>query len=306
MEYIQLKGTSLTASRAAFGCMRLAELSVEQAKRQIEHAMELGINFFDHADIYGGGSCEEIFAKAVDMKPSVREKMILQSKCSIRDGYYDASAAYIRKAVDDILARLHTDYLDILLLHRPDALMDPGETAEALERLHEQGKVRYFGVSNYNVMQTELLQKYMKQPLVGNQLQISLAHTPLIDEGMAVNMDIDQSVLRTGGLLPYCQWKEINVQAWSPYQKGFFGGSFIGDLEEYGELNSLIDSLASKYGVSKTGIAAAWLFRHPVNMQVILGTMNEKHRQEGCEGLDVVLERKEWYDLYRAAGNIIP
>lgn len=140
MEYIQLKGTSLTASRAAFGCMRLAELSVEQAKRQIEHAMELGINFFDHADIYGGGSCEEIFAKAVDMKPSVREKMILQSKCSIRDGYYDASAAYIRKAVDDILARLHTDYLDILLLHRPDALMDPGETAEALERLHEQGR----------------------------------------------------------------------------------------------------------------------------------------------------------------------
>lgn len=146
----------------------------------------------------------------------------------------------------------------------------------------------------------------MKQPLVVNQLQISLAHTPLIDEGLAVNMDIDQSVLRTGGLLPYCQWKEINVQAWSPYQKGFFGGSFIGDLDEYGELNSLIDSLASKYGVSKTGIAAAWLFRHPVNMQVILGTMNEKHRQEGCGGLDVVLERKEWYDLYRAAGNIIP
>ena len=261
---------------------------------------------FDHADIYGGGECEELFAKAVNLKGTMREKLVIQSKCSIKKGYYDFSKEYILEAVDGILKRLHTEYLDILLLHRPDALMEPEETAEAINQLKEAGKVRYFGVSNQNPMQIELLQKYIKEKLLFNQLQFSLVHTPLIDSSMSVNMNIDQSIDRTLGTLEYCRLKDITIQAWSPFQKGFFEGAFLGDLKHYAELNQMIDLLAQKYEVTPSAIAVAWLTRHPADIQVILGTTKDSRMLEGCCGSWIPLTREEWYGLYKAAGNMIP
>lgn len=306
MKYIKIKGTQLEVSNIIMGCMRLNGLSLHEAQRHIETAIAAGINMFDHADIYGGGECEELFAKAVNLKGTMREKLVIQSKCSIRNGYYDFSKEYILEAVDGILRRLHTEYLDILLLHRPDALMEPEETAEAINHLKESGKVRYFGVSNQNPMQIELLQKYSKEKLLFNQLQFSLVHTPLIDSGMSVNMNTDQSVDRTLSTLEYCRWKDITIQAWSPFQKGFFEGAFLGDLKHYGELNQMIDLLAQKYEVTPSAIAVAWLTRHPADIQVILGTTKDSRMLEGCCGSWIPLTREEWYGLYKAAGNMIP
>lgn len=306
MKYIKIKGTSLEVSNIVMGCMRLNSLDVREAQRHIETAIAAGINMFDHADIYGGGECEELFSKAIDMKSRIREKIIIQSKCSIRNGYYDFSREYIIAAVDGILKRLHTEYLDILLLHRPDALMEPEETADAIRSLKKSGKVRYFGVSNQNPMQIELLQKYSEERPLFNQLQFSLVHTPLIDSGMAVNMQIGQSVDRTCGTLEYCRLKDITIQAWSPFQRGFFEGPFIGDMEHYGELNNMINHLAEKYEVTPSAVAVAWLTRHPADIQVILGTTKDSRMLEGCSGSWIPLTREEWYGLYKAAGNMIP
>ena len=306
MRYIKIKGTQLEVSNIIMGCMRLNSLSLNEAQRHIETALAAGINMFDHADIYGGGECEELFAKAVNLKGTMREKLVIQSKCSIKNGYYDFSKEYILEAVDGILKRLHTEYLDILLLHRPDALMEPEETAEAINQLKEAGKVRYFGVSNQNPMQIELLQKYIKEKLLFNQLQFSLVHTPLIDSSMSVNMNIDQSIDRTLVTLEYCRLKDITIQAWSPFQKGFFEGAFLGDLKHYAELNQMIDLLAQKYEVTPSAIAVAWLTRHPADIQVILGTTKDSRMLEGCCGSWIPLTREEWYGLYKAAGNMIP
>lgn len=306
MKYIKINGTPLEVSNIIMGCMRLNSLSLKEAQRHIETAIAAGINMFDHADIYGNGQCEALFSRAINLKSAVRDKLILQSKCSIREGYYDFSKEYIIKAAEGILKRLGTDYLDILLLHRPDTLMDPEETADAFRCLKKSGKVRYFGVSNQNPMQIELLQKYCEERLLFNQLQLSLAHTPLIDSGIAVNMQIDQSVDRTCGTLEYCRLKGITIQAWSPFQKGFFWGPFIEDTQHYGELNRLITHLAEKYEVTPAAIAVAWLTRHPAAIQVILGTTKDSRMLEGCNGSWIPLTREEWYGLYKAAGNRIP
>ena len=306
MKYIKINGTPLEVSNIIMGCMRLNSLSLKEARRHIETAIAAGINMFDHADIYGNGECESLFSRAINLKGAVRDKIILQSKCSIRDGYYDFSKEYIIGAAEGILKRLGTDYLDILLLHRPDTLMDPEETADAVRYLKKAGKVRYFGVSNQNPVQIELLQKYCEERLLVNQLQLSLVHTPLIDSGMAVNMQIDQSVDRTCGTLEYCRLKDITIQAWSPFQKGFFEGPFIGDIQHYGELNRLITRLAEKYEATPSAIAVAWLTRHPADIQVILGTTKDSRMLEGCSGSWIPLTREEWYGLYKAAGNRIP
>ena len=306
MKYIQIAGTDLKVSNIVMGCMRLNSLSKPEAERLIRTALEEGINLFDHADIYGGGSCEELFAEAICMNPSIRDQMLLQSKCSIRDGYFDFSKEYILGAVDGCLKRLHTDHLDLLLLHRPDPLMEPEKTAEAIERLHTSGKVRYFGVSNQNPMQIELLQRYTGQKLVVDQLQMSVAHTPVFDSGIAVNMQIGQSVDRTGSIYEYSRLKDITLQAWSPFQKGYFDGPFLGDYEKYGKLNQVIDHLAEKYGVTNTAIAVAWLTRVPAGIQVILGTTKPQRLRDGCAGSEIPLTRKEWYEMYAAAGNMIP
>jgi predicted oxidoreductase len=306
MKYIKIGNTDLKASNVIMGNMRLKELSVTEAEKLIRTAMEEGINLFDHADIYGAGECEELFAKAIGMDSAIREKMILQSKCGIRRGYFDFSKDHILTSVDGILNRLKTDYLDILLLHRPDPLMEPEEVAEAFDELSNSGKVKYFGVSNFNPMQIDLLQKYVGHKLIVNQVQFGIAHTPLIDSGIALNMKIDQSINRDGSVLEYSRLNDITLQAWSPFQHGFFEGTFLGDTDRYPELNTVLTNLAEKYAVTPTGIATAWITRHPANIQVVVGTTKIERMKQACQGSDIQLTREEWYGIYKAAGNMVP
>lgn len=308
MKYNQIKHTNLNVSNIIMGNMRLPQLSLVEIEQLIRTALDEGVNFFDHADIYGQGRSEELFAEAIQMNSSIREKMILQSKCGIKgqENYFDFSKEHILDSVDGILKRLQTEYLDLLLLHRPDPLMEPEEVAEAFEVLHSSGKVKYFGVSNHNPAQIELLQKFTPHKLVVNQMQFSIAHTPMIDAGIALNMNTDQAVNRDSSVLEYCRLHDIQLQAWSPFQNGFFKGPFLGDLEKFAELNKVIDDIAAHYHVTNTAIATAWITRHPANIQVVLGTTNPQRLKDACAGADIKLTRKEWYDIYKAAGNMVP
>src|SRR5882724_2975346 len=294
MKNIKIPNSDLDASEISLGCMRISEMTNQDVSRLIHTALDEGINFFDHADIYGGGKSEEKFSEALDLTPSLREKMILQSKCGIRKGAFDFSKAHILEAVEGSLKRLRTDYLDVLLLHRPDALVEPEEVAEAFTILQESGKVKYFGVSNQNPMQIELLTKFVKQPIIFNQLQLSITNTGMIDAGINVNMEIDSSIDRDGSILDYCRLKEITIQPWSPFQFGFFEGVFL-DNDKFPELNKQINAIASARGVTNTAIAIAWLLRHPARMQPILGTTNPTRVKDACKASDVKLTRQEWY-----------
>lgn len=305
MRTIKLGSSNLEVPVVAVGCMRINSLEKKEAEQFVQTALEQGANFFDHADIYGGGACEEIFADAIHMSPSVRENIILQSKCGIRKGMFDFSKEHILNSVDGILSRLKTEYLDTLLLHRPDALVEPEEVAEAFDMLEQSGKVRHFGVSNQNPMQIQLLQKYVKQPLVANQLQLSITNANMISNGVNVNMENDSAINRDGSILDFCRLHDITIQPWSPFQYGFFEGVFLGN-EKFPELNQQIDEIAEKYQVTSTTIAIAWLLRHPANMQPVIGTMNVDRLIDCIKASDVSLTREEWYSIYRAAGNILP
>jgi predicted oxidoreductase len=305
MRTIKLGSSSLEVPVIAVGCMRINSLEKTEAERFVQSALEEGANFFDHADIYGGGTCEEIFADAIHMNAEIREKIILQSKCGIRKGMFDFSKEYILESVDGILKRLNTEYLDVLLLHRPDALVEPEEVAEAFDTLERSGKVRHFGVSNQNPMQIQLLQKFVKQPLVANQLQLSITNANMISNGINVNMENDSAINRDGSILDFCRLNEITIQPWSPFQYGFFEGVFLGN-DKFPELNQQIDEIAAKYEVSNTTIATAWLLRHPAHMQPVIGTMNIDRLKDCCKASEVQLTREEWYRIYRAAGNILP
>lgn len=305
MKNVILGTSDIKASSIGLGCMRIANMEKEDVNRLVNTALEEGINFFDHADIYGKGKSEEIFSEAINMNSSLREKMIIQSKCSIRPGFYDYSKEHIVNSVDGILKRLKTDYLDILLLHRPDTLMEPEEVSEAFEELFKAGKVREFGVSNHNPMQIELLNKYLKNKIIINQMQFSLMHTGIIDSGINVNMKIDPSIDRDGSILEYCRLKDITIQAWSPFQYGFFEGVFLNN-DKFPELNAKINEIAEKKGVTNSAIATAWILRHPAKIQTIVGTTNPQRLRDICKASEVVLTRQEWYELYRAAGNQLP
>ncbi|MBL4937056.1 aldo/keto reductase family oxidoreductase [Clostridium sp. YIM B02515] len=305
MKNISIGNGAINASQISLGCMRISEMPIKEAANLVNTALEEGINFIDHADIYGGGKSEEVFAAAVDMKPSVREKFIIQTKCGIRKGFFDFSKEHILNSVDASLKRLKTDYIDVLLLHRPDTLMEPEEVAEAFDILHKDGKVRHFGVSNQNPMQIELLSKYVKQKLIINQLQFSIMHTTMIDAGLNVNMRIDPAINRDGGVLEYCRLKDITIQAWSPFQYGFFEGVFL-DNDKFPELNSVINRIAEEKGVPNTSIAIAWILRHPAKIQPIAGTTNAKRLKDICKASSIELSREEWYEIYRAAGNKLP
>ncbi|WP_106767325.1 aldo/keto reductase [Paenibacillus faecalis] len=305
MRTMKLGTSSLEVPVVAVGCMRINSLNNTEAERFVQSALEEGANFFDHADIYGGGACEEIFADAVHMNDDIREKIILQSKCGIRQGMFDFSKEHILESVDGILKRLKTDYLDVLLLHRPDTLVEPEEVAEAFDILETSGKVRHFGVSNQNPFQMELLKKSVKQPLVANQLQLSITNSTMITSGFNVNMENDAAINRDGGVLDYCRLQDITIQPWSPFQYGFFEGVFLGN-EKFPELNQTIDTIAEKYEVSNTTIAIAWLLRHPARMQPVIGTMNIDRLKDCCKASDIYLTRQEWYEIYRAAGNVLP
>lgn len=265
----------------------------------------MALIFFDHADIYGGGKSEEVFADAIDMNATIREKMILQSKCGIRQGFFDFSKEHIIASVEGSLKRLKTDYLDTLLLHRPDTLFEPEEVAAAFTELEKSGKVRHFGVSNQNPGQIELLKKYVDQELIANQLQFSIMHTGMIDTGFNVNMTIDSSLDRDGGILEYSRLNNMTIQAWSPFQYGFFEGVFL-DNDKFPELNKVIDKIAADKGVTNSAIAVAWIQRHPASFQTVVGTMNPGRIADIAKASDVTLSREEWYEIYRAAGNQLP
>lgn len=310
MKKIQIVGTELEVPQIALGCMRILEHDLKGAQEYLETALELGLNFFDHADIYGDGGAERMFGEAIGMCPSVRDKVILQSKCGIRrdpgkDTYFDFSKEYILRCVDGSLKRLGTDYLDLLLLHRPDALVEPEEVADAFDTLQRAGKVRYFGVSNEKPMQIALLQKYVNQKIAVNQLQFSITNATMVSNGIHVNMEDDAALDRDGSVLDYCRLHDITIQPWSPFQFGFFGGTFLGN-PAYATLNQKIDELAEKYGVTNSAIAIAWILRHPAHMQPILGSTNPERIRGIAKAMDIELTREEWYGIYCAAGNVLP
>ena len=288
------------------GCMRIPEMTVREVSEFIQAALDEGANFFEHADIYGGGRSEEVFGEAVMYSGIPRDKLLLQSKVGIRPGIsFDFSKEHILKEVDGTLKRLRTDYIDVLLLHRPDTLVEPEQVAEAFDKLQADGKVLHFGVSNQHPMQIELLKKYVRQPLLFNQLQFSLMHSGMVDQGIYVNMTNPGSVDHDGGILDYCRLNEITIQAWSPFQYGFFEGVFL-DNPKFPELNKAIYEMAKKKDVTNSAIASAWILRHPAKIQVVLGTTTPKRIIDIAKASDVSMSREEWYEIYRAAGNILP
>lgn len=298
-------GKMFDASAVSLGCMRMSNLDNYQVDAIMNTAIENGINFFDHADIYGGGKAEKVFGEYLKRHKNIRDKIMIQTKCAIHDGQFDFSKEHILKSVDGSLSRLGVDYIDVLLLHRPDTLMEPDEVAEAFDILESTGKVKYFGVSNQNVMQMELLKTAVKQPLIINQLQFSVTEAGLITSGMNVNMKNAESTMHDGSFLEYSRIKNITIQAWSPFQHGFFKGSFI-DNPGFEALNKKLSEIGEKYNLTNTGVAAAWILRHPANMQLIAGTMNTDRLKEICKASDVSLSRSDWYEIYRAAGHSLP
>jgi predicted oxidoreductase len=309
MKTYELPGTGRKVSSVILGLMRIAKMSNAEIQQLVGAARDAGIDVFDHADVYGGERhrCETRFSEAVTLGAAEREQVFIQSKAGIRKGFFDFSAEHILRSVDGSLAALRTDYLDLLLLHRPDALVEPDEVAAAFDTLQTSGKVRHFGVSNHTPGQIELLKSAVKQPLIVNQVQLSITHANLIAAGVAANMGgLDQSISRDNGLLDYSRLKGMMLQAWSPFQKGFFDGVFLGDRENFATLNDVLDELAKAYGVTPTGIAVAWITRHPANIQVVLGTTKPSRVTDSAAGSDVPLTREEWYRLFTAAGHLLP
>lgn len=308
MKTIGIKDGPQNASSIVLGCMRMPALSVEDAAALIRAAAENGINYFDHATCYGDGEAETRFGDAFPLTGLRREDVYLQTKCGLHFDRqeFDWSKEDILKSVDESLARLKTEYLDALLLHRPDLLFEPEQVAEAFEILSASGKVRSFGVSNVTPGQLELLRKFVRQPLVINQLQFSLEQSQLIDQALYLNnLTTDRSCVRDNGLLDYCRLHDITVQAWSPLQFGMFKGCFV-DHPDFPELNQALGEIGEKYGVSKTAVAIAWILRHPAHMQAIAGTMNPAHLSDICDAAAIYLTHQEWYRLYLATGKFLP
>lgn len=308
MRYIKFGERQKEVSEVVLGLMRISEMTVDQVEDLIESVLAVGINAFDIADCYGHGKCEQILGEVLKRRPDLREKMWIQSKCGIRMEeftYFDFSKEHILEAVDGILERLNVDYIDSLLLHRPDALMEPAEIAEAFDLLKSQGKVIDFGVSNQNPMMMALIQKDVNQPLVANQLQLSAAFTPSFDAGFHVNMKQEAGIVRDSSIFEYCRLHDVVIQAWSVLQFDYFGGVFLGS-EKYPELNHVLNRLAEKYHVSPSAVAIAWVLRYPAKMQAVIGTTKKARVAEAAKAAEIQLTRKEWYEIYLAAGNDLP
>jgi predicted oxidoreductase len=307
MAKINLGKTGLEVSPIAVGCMRIGEMSKSEIRNFFDTAIAHGANFFDHADIYGGGECETVFARAVKAAKIPREKMLIQTKCGIRDGAFDFSKAHIISSCEKSLQRLEMDYVDVFLLHRPDTLMEPDEVAEAFTTLYKAGKVKHFGVSNHNAGQIRLLNKSLdkKQRIIVNQLQFSPTNTGMINSGLNVNMENPPSVDHDGSILEFCRLEDITIQAWSPFQYGFFEGVFLGS-DKFPALNEKINALAAEKKVTPEAIVTAWILRHPAKMQVIPGTTNAERVKNICAAYSFDLSREEWYAVYCAAGNVLP
>lgn len=308
MKTYAIASAGLEISSIVLGLMRIAAMASADIDRLVRTAIDEGVTVFDHADVYGGDHlCERRFGEAVKLTAAERDAILIQSKVGIRRGYFDFSREHILRSVDESLAALKTDHLDILLLHRPDALVEPDDVAAAFDQLEASGKVRHFGVSNQTPGQIELLKRSVRQPLLFNQVQLSLTHANLIAQGVAVNMaGLDQSVVRDVGLLDYSRLNGIMLQAWSPFQKQFFDGTFIGDRQNYAELNDVLDAQAARYGVTPSGVAVGWITRHPANIQVVLGTTRPERVREAVAGSTIPMSRQDWYALFTAAGHTLP
>ncbi|BEH91410.1 MAG: aldo/keto reductase family oxidoreductase [Turicibacter sp.] len=317
MEKFKLGMSDQMVSQIALGCMGLGGswnksegMTKEDeitAVKAVEAALEQGINFFDHADIYKNGKSESAFSAIWEANLVDRESIYIQSKCGIRLAddlfmgsapHYDLSYAYIMKSVDGILKRLKTDYLDTLLLHRPDALVEPEEVARAFRDLKEQQKVRYFGVSNHNAAQIALLQSYLSDPLVTNQLELSLVQSQLIDEGLNVNCAVNPGNYRNDGTFEYCRLNQLTIQAWSPLAGGQLATKE--GREVYPTLVQTIERYAKEYEVSFEAIMIAWLLRHPAHIQPIVGTKTPSRIKAACEATRISLTKEQWYHLYNS------
>ncbi len=305
MKYIKTFSKDIEVSQVALGCMRIGNMTDKEADNYIATAVECGYNYFDHADIYGGGKCEEVFGAALKRNSGLRDKIIIQTKCGIRKGMYDFSKEHIVSSVEGSLKRLGLDSVDVLLLHRPDLLMEPDEVAEAFDELERSGKVRAFGVSNHSPAQIELLKTSVKQELSINQMQLSIATASMISSGANVNLCNEDGVNRDGYLRDYCRLNGITIQPWSPLQHGFIAGSFLVN-EKYAELNKTVKELAEKYGVTETGMAIAWLLRLPDKMQPVVGSTNIERIKAVAEAADIEITREDWYKIYLAAGYRLP
>lgn len=304
MYKIQLGKSGLSVPTMAVGCMRISNMAEKDVSALVDTALSSEVNFFDHADIYGDGGSEVVFGKVISSIS--RESIIIQDKCGIVPGkMYDFSYEHIISSVDGSLKRLNTDYIDVLLLHRPDALFEPEEVANAFDRLKTSGKVRHFGVSNQNPYQIALLQKHLDMPVCANQMQFGIMHMPSVQSGMNFNMMNEYGVDRDGGVIDYCRLNDITIQTWSSLQYGFFEGCFV-DNDRFPELNRVLSELAEKYSVSKTTVAIAWILRHPARMQPVTGTTNPERLKECFRAADVTLTREEWYKVYLATGSFLP
>ena len=304
MTYQTIGGISV--SRIAQGCMRIDRLSHAELDGLIRSDLDAGISFFEHADIYGGnGRCEELFGNVLRADPALRERMTIQTKCGIRPGQYDFSKEHILTSVEGSLKRLGTEQVEFLVLHRPDTLVEPEEVAEAFAQLKAQGKVRAFGVSNHNSLQIALLNRYLDEPLVIDQLQFGLGHTVLVDAGLNVNMKNDPAVNRDASTLDYCRLQDITIQAWSPLQYGFIKGHFMGN-GDYADLNRKLEALGEAYGITATAMAIAWILRHSAKIQPVVGSVNAQRMRDIAQAADVTITRKEWYELYCATGKSLP
>lgn len=306
MKYVKLYDNLPEASRVALGCMRIADLTDAETDAYLNTALESGINFFDHADIYGRGRCEEVFGKALKRNPDLRDKMLIQTKCSIVPGVmYDFSKKHIISSVEGSLKRLGIDCVDVLLLHRPDLLMEPEEVAEAFTRLEKDGKVKSFGVSNHSPMQIELLKKYVEQPLKINQMRLSIANATMISSGANVNLCNNDGINYDGYLRDYCRLNEITIQPWSPLQQGFIKSCFLNE-EKFADINKTLAELGEKYGLTPAGMAIAWLLRLPEKTQPIVGTTKPERIRAVAQAADVTISREDWYRIYREQGYPLP
>lgn len=316
MKTVPLGRTDMHVPSVIAGMMRIADKTDDQIRALYTTAREAGIDMFDHADLYGfnhpGGGphwCERRFGDALRLSSSERDQITLQTKTGIVDDawHYDASYEHIVGAAEASLRALGTDYVDVLLLHRPDALVEPDEVARAFDELETSGKVRGFGVSNHTPRQIDLLKTSVRQPLVANQVQLSLTHATIVTQGLAANIigEADSVVHDGGGIVDYCRVHDITMQAWSPFQKGFEPGVFLGS-EDFAQLNATLDRLATKYSLTPMAIATAWITRHPAGIQVVLGTTSPERVTAAAAGSDIPLTRTEWYELLRDAGHHVP
>ena len=305
MKYITTFSDDVKVSQVALGCMRISDMGAAEAEKYISQAVELGYNYFDHADIYGGGECEKVFGSGLALNKSLRDKIIIQTKCGIRKGMYDFSKEHIISSVDNSLKSLGVEKIDVLLLHRPDLLMEPEEVAEAFDYLESSGKVGAFGVSNHSASQIELLKTCVKQDIKINQMQLSITNATMVSSGANVNLQNRDGTNYDGYLRDYCRLNKITIQPWSPLQQGFIAGTFLGH-PEYEKLNEKLRSLADKYGTTDTGIAIAWLLRLPEKMQPVVGSTNIVRLKEISEAADIVLSKEDWYDIYLTAGYKLP